>query len=106
MVIIKDSDLRREPANKEEMGARQYNERISRESKFAEDSKNLPYKFSKPRKEKLLRVYFRCDFCGHESAITDETILVICGSCKKLNRIKNFTKKGFTYDDTENNEEQ
>lgn len=78
----------RESANRMAMGSKKYKEKIHRESKFADDNKNLPFKFSKPRKYKPLNTRFVCEKCSHEAAVSEETIVVICSVCKHLNRLK------------------
>ena len=84
----------REAGNAHEMGIAKYKNRIHKESKIADDQKNLPYKFSRPpRAGKPRNVYFECVACGHESAVTEDTILVICGGCKHLNRVKDSKRK-------------
>jgi len=83
----------REPANRKEMGDRKYRERIHRDSKYADSNKNLPYSFSKPKKDKPCRVPFTCVHCGRESAHTEETIAVICGGCNHLTVVRTVEKK-------------
>lgn len=79
----------REAPNMKEMGPKKYKERIHRDSKFADGHKNLPFKFSKPKKSKPTNVRIECSKCGRDLFVTDESILVVCGSCKELTRIKN-----------------
>jgi len=77
----------REPANLKDKGSRKYRERIHRESRYADTYKNLPYTFSKPVKEKSHNVCVECSECGKSLFITEDTVIVICGSCKHLTRI-------------------
>jgi DNA-directed RNA polymerase subunit RPC12/RpoP len=83
----------REAANAVEKGTRKYREKIHRESNYADTHKNLPYKFSKPSKSKPLNVHYECGNCGRDFALTEDTIISICGSCKHVNRIKSLRKK-------------
>lgn len=41
----------------------QHKEKIHRESKFADDHKNLPFTFSKPKKSKPNRDVYQCGKC-------------------------------------------
>lgn len=83
----------REAANKVEKGARRYRERIHRESKFADDHKNLPYKFSKPKKSKPSNTHYECEECSRDFWVNEDTVIVICGHCKHMNRVKKMDKK-------------
>ena len=85
---------KRESPQSMEKGSKKYRESIHKDSKRLDDYGNLPYTFSVPTKQKPLRTHFRCNKCGHESAVTEDTITVICGFCKNLVKIKNIRKKG------------
>lgn len=87
------SGLKREAPNMKEMGPKAYKNRIKRDSEFADKSKDLPYSFSKPKKTKPARVYVECGDCSKDLFVTDEAILVVCGSCKGITRIKDRIKK-------------
>jgi len=78
----------REGANKMDKGSRKYNERIHKESRFADTHKNLPFEFSRPTKHKPTNVLLICDNCGRDLHVTEDTVVVICGPCKHLNRVK------------------
>lgn len=67
-------------------GVRRHNERIHRESKIADDHKNLPFTFSKPKKPKRPKLV-QCDSCGHITAGTIDTIGVICENCHKFSLV-------------------
>lgn len=84
----------REATNSIDMGARKYREKIHKESALADSTKNLPFKFSKPRKDKPSRLRLECSGCGKEFAITEDTRVVICSGCKCINRV-NRKKKDF-----------
>jgi hypothetical protein len=77
----------RESANQIEKGSRKYRERIHRESKYADSHKNLPYKFSKPAKNKPNNVHVECKKCDRIIDVTEDTIVVICSQCKSIIKI-------------------
>lgn len=70
-----------------EMGVKKHNERIHRESKYADDCKNLPFSFSKPYKAKGRTTYIKCDNCGHITSGTTNTVGIICNECKKFSTV-------------------
>jgi hypothetical protein len=82
------STISREAPNAVAMGTKEYRKKIHKDSKFADDYKNLPYKFSKPKKDKARNICFTCVECGNEMFITEDTLLVICSICNKVNRTK------------------
>jgi hypothetical protein len=85
--------MERESSQSQVMGKKKYREMIHKDSKKA-DQKNLPYTFSRPKKDKPLNTYFKCEKCSRESAVSEETYMVICAACKHLNKVKNLKKKG------------
>jgi hypothetical protein len=64
-----------------EIGTQKHNERIHKESKFADDHKNLPFEFSKPVRFGKSKDVF-CKNCGRGAAVPKNTIGMICPSCK------------------------
>lgn len=63
-------------------GVDRLNKRIHRESKFADDHKNLPFSFSKPpRSKKSKRV--RCTRCNYITFAPQNTVGMICHKCNK-----------------------
>ena len=76
----------REAANAKRIGPRRYKERIDKGSKDA-DNKNLPFKFSKPGKDKVSTVLVVCITCGNSTLVNTDTILSLCNYCKTLNRV-------------------
>lgn len=70
-----------------EMGLKKHRERIHRESKQADDWKNLPFTFSKPPKPKGRSTYIRCDNCGHITSGTTATVGIICKECGKFSSV-------------------
>jgi rubrerythrin len=68
-----------------EGGLGKHNERIHKGSKIA-DSKNLPFTFSKPKRESS--AYFECEECGRTFASGKNTVMVICPVCKKLTKAR------------------
>lgn len=83
----------REPANMKEMGPKAYNQKIKRSSKEADDHKNLPFNFDKPRKAKPSKVGIECKHCKKAVFVTEDAVLVVCGSCSGITRIKDKVKK-------------
>jgi len=74
---------RYEPAN----GTTKHNERIHRESKYADAHKNLPFSFSKPPKPRGVSTYVKCDNCGHITVATSVTVGIVCNECKKFSTV-------------------
>jgi hypothetical protein len=70
-----------------ECGVRKLNERIHKESKFADDYKNLPFSFRKPPKGMGRRTALVCDNCGAYISGTSATVGVICRSCNKFSSV-------------------
>ena len=68
-------------------GIKKHNERIHKESKYADDHKNLPFNFSKPPKPRGRTTYIKCDNCGHVTAATSVTVGIICNECKKFSTV-------------------
>lgn len=77
------SGRRYDPAS----GVRKHNEKIHRESKFADNYKNLPFTFSKPKKPKA-QIIVRCCNCGHITSVNKNTVGVICSECKIYSSVK------------------
>ncbi len=70
-----------------EVGVGKHNERIHRESRYADDHKNLPFSFRKPFKSKGRSVYIQCDACGHITAGTTVTVGMICKECNEFSLV-------------------
>jgi hypothetical protein len=62
-------------------GTLKHNEKIHRESKYADSHKNLPFTFSKPKKAGR-RQYMECNNCGHVIYVSVNTVGIICSECK------------------------
>ena len=77
----------REAPNKHEKGSRKYKEWIHKESKRADDYKNLPFTFSKPKRSKPLTRSVFCTHCNDSTFVTETTVAVICRSCGKFYRV-------------------
>lgn len=73
-------------------GVRNHNERIHRESKIADDHKNLPFTFSKPNKPKGRATYVRCDSCGRITSATTATVGMVCPDCGKFATVTEITE--------------
>ena len=69
-------------------GFKKHNEYIHKESKFAEDNKNLPFSFRKPLKSRGRGTYIQCDNCGCITHATTITVGIICPECKKFSTVK------------------
>lgn len=74
---------RYEPAG----GLKNHRERIHRESKSADDHKNLPFTFKKPSKPKGRSTYVKCDNCGYIASGTTATVGMICPECNKFSTV-------------------
>lgn len=70
-----------------EIGVKRHNERIHKESKVADDWKNLPFSFSKPSKPKGRSAAVRCDNCGRIIYGTTATVGMICNGCGKFSTV-------------------
>lgn len=67
-----------------EGGVRRHNERIHKESKYADDWKSLPFSFRKPPKPRGRSTAIICDNCGHITHGSTATVGMICTACKKF----------------------
>ena len=68
-------------------GTRKHNERIHKESKIADDNKNLPFTFSKPKTAGRNSV-FECTECGYKIAASVNNVGFVCPDCKKFTKSK------------------
>lgn len=68
-------------------GLKKHNERIHRESKQADDWKNLPFTFRKPPKPRGRSTYVKCDNCGYITSGTTATVGIVCPECKKFSSV-------------------
>ena len=68
-------------------GVNNLNKRIHKESKFADDNKNLPFSFKKPPKARGNTALIRCDNCGNVSHGTSITVGIICSKCNKFSTV-------------------
>lgn len=69
-----------------EGGVRRHNERIHKESKFVDNWKNLPFNFSKPKKNGKTS-YVQCNNCGHVTVASINTVGKICSNCKSYSPV-------------------
>jgi ribosomal protein S27E len=76
----------REAPNRHEKGTQKYREWVHKESKKSDD-RNLPYKFSKPKRAKPRNLRVFCTECGQQTCVTQTTVAVICSKCRKLYHI-------------------
>ncbi len=70
-----------------EEGVKKLNDRIHKESKFADDNKNLPFSFSKPKKARACNTALKCNNCGNISYASRITVGVICKACGKFSTV-------------------
>ncbi len=64
-----------------------HREKIHRESKTADDHKNLPFTFSKPKRSKR-QAAARCSGCGYIGFVPISTVGWICPECKKYSSVE------------------
>lgn len=69
-----------------EGGERRHNEKIHRESKFADDHKNLPFELSRPPRQGK-QVSYVCVGCGYMLFARKNTVMVACPDCKKATKV-------------------
>jgi len=82
----------RETPRQMNMGKKKYREWVHKRDSH-QSQQDLPFKFSKPKKEKPLNTYHECAKCGKGFFVGEETIMAVC-KCGHLNRVKNIRKKG------------
>jgi len=70
-----------------EGGEKKLREKIHRESKFADDHKDLPFTFSKPTKNKKHDL-FECVECGTIISAPTNTIMCVCSCCSKATKVE------------------
>lgn len=68
-------------------GIQKHNERIHRESKYADTHKNLPFSFSKPPKSSSRSKYVECDNCKYITSVSVNTVGMVCPECKKYSSV-------------------
>lgn len=70
-----------------ECGINKLRSKIHRESKFADQHKDLPFMFSKPKRSGR-KEYMECVNCGHVVHLSVNTVGIICNECKTYNDVK------------------
>lgn len=68
-------------------GLKKHREKIHSDAKVADDHKNLPFEFSKPKKPIGRSTYVKCDSCGRVSSATTKTVGMVCPDCKKFSTV-------------------
>jgi len=68
-------------------GTQRHNERIHRESRYADTHKNLPFSFSKPPKQTSRSKYVSCDKCNYITSVSVNTVGMVCPECKKYSSV-------------------
>ena len=71
-----------------EGGVKKLNDKIHRESKYADNYKNLPFSFRKPFKPLGKSSLIRCNNCGNLSYGTSSTVGMICSKCKQFSSVE------------------
>ncbi|KKN18203.1 hypothetical protein LCGC14_0958030 [marine sediment metagenome] len=69
-----------------EGGERKHREKIHRETKFADDHKNLPFELSSPPRRGKHMLY-KCVGCGYVLSARKNTVMVACPDCKKATKV-------------------
>lgn len=82
----------REHTQIKDLGKKKYRERIHQDAKFSSENKNLPYMFSKPKKEKAVNKHFECLGCHEDLFGTEDTYLIICSKCGFINKVRERRK--------------
>jgi len=75
------------PRYEPEDGWRKHRERIHRESKYADDHKNLPFTFSKPKKNKRY-VLVMCENCCHVVFAPKDCVGMVCSKCNTYSSVE------------------
>lgn len=70
-----------------EGGEKKLRDRIHKESKAMDKYGNLPYSFSKPKKNKRQSI-FECENCGNIIQAPVNTVMIICSNCKNAVEVK------------------
>ena len=70
-----------------EGGEQRLRDKIHRESKFADDHKNLPFELSRPPRRGK-HVGFQCVECGKVLYAHKNTVMFACSNCKKATRVE------------------
>ena len=88
----KESSTHREALNKQSMGNKKYKNMIDSGSREA-DKKNLPFTFSKPKKDSPRTVTCWCTECGSFTRVSKTTVMVICAGCGSLYSVTEDNKR-------------
>jgi len=70
-----------------EGGVGKLNARIHKESKYADEHKNLPFSFRKPQKAIGRNSVIQCNNCGSITHGTTATVGIICKKCNKFSTV-------------------
>ena len=82
---------KREAPQAQVRGSKAYRDKIHRESKFADAHKNLPFTFSKPKKDLPINTEAMCEHCGKDVLVSKRTYSWICRGCNRLAHVKKET---------------
>lgn len=72
-----------------EGGLKRHADKIHKESKIADNYKNLPFTFSKPPRNKKHK-WFECTICGRTFEAPINTIMCACPICKKVTKVESI----------------
>ena len=81
-----------------EGGVAKHNQRIHKESRYADEYKNLPFKFRKPPKPMGRTTYMICDNCGKPYRGNTATYGIICNNCHKFSTVSQVTEEQLNVD--------
>ena len=70
-----------------EIGVKKHNERIHKESAYADSYKNLPFTFSAPKKNKS-SILKQCTNCESLVYVHKTCVGVVCKTCNKYSSVK------------------
>lgn len=75
------------PRYEPEAGWRKHRERIHKESKHMDHHKDLPFTFSKPKKNKRC-VPVECKNCGHVIFTSKDCVGMVCSKCRTYSSVE------------------
>jgi DNA-directed RNA polymerase subunit RPC12/RpoP len=76
-----------------EGGIEKHRDKIHEESRYADEQKNLPFTFSKPKKGKRRKI-IECSNCGKKASVSVNTVGIVCNGCHSYASIKEVAEYG------------
>lgn len=67
-------------------GLKKHNDKIHKESEYADKYKDLPFEFSKPKKQRR-QAAKACSNCGDISYVSENCVGKICNKCKMYSSV-------------------